>query len=317
MIRRRRVIFMSLAVAFATFLYTCGNNNFIYFESLQRNKQCACSFCTSNEDDDPWFTQRYKQFIEPLLTRSNSALSKEVYSWWQSLQFASHRANYTAVIEKLFKIFPDNPQVMDTEPDLCRTCAVVGNSGNLLGSHYGKLIDIHDFVFRMNKGPTKGFETDVGTKTTHRVIYPESAVDVDNSTHLVLAPFKTLDLQWLISAFTTKDIKRTYKNVRTTIQANKNKVMVLHPAFMKYVYESWLQKHGRYPSTGFLVLVLALHVCDEVNVFGFGADKNGNWHHYFEKVRNNAGAQEHGRNFENEITVQLLTKMKIQIFRGW
>jgi len=33
---------------------------------------------------------------------------------------------------------------------------------------------------------------------------------------------------------------------------------------MKYVYENWLQHHGRYPSTGLLSLVFALHVCDEV-----------------------------------------------------
>ncbi|KAL0150892.1 hypothetical protein M9458_053811, partial [Cirrhinus mrigala] len=60
----------------------------------------------------------------------------------------------------------------------------------------------------INKGPTEGFERDVGSKTTHRIIYPESAVDMDNSTHLVLIPFKTLDLQWLISVFTTKHIDR-------------------------------------------------------------------------------------------------------------
>lgn len=33
---------------------------------------------------------------------------------------------------------------------------------------------------------------------------------------------------------------------------------------MKYVYDSWLQHHGRYPSTGFLSVIFALHVCDEV-----------------------------------------------------
>lgn len=33
---------------------------------------------------------------------------------------------------------------------------------------------------------------------------------------------------------------------------------------MKYIYENWLERHGRYPSTGILSLVFALHVCDEV-----------------------------------------------------
>lgn len=41
--------------------------------------------------------------------------------------------------------------------------------------------------------------------------------------------------------------------------------MIYSPTFFKYVYESWLEGHGRYPSTGFLSLLLAIHVCDEVS----------------------------------------------------
>lgn len=67
---------------------------------------------------------------------------------------------------------------------------------------------LFNLCLRMNHAPTKGYEKDVGMKTTHRAIYPESAVDLDNSTHLVLLPFKVLDLQWLISVFTTKNITR-------------------------------------------------------------------------------------------------------------
>lgn len=59
---------------------------------------------------------------------------------------------------------------------------------------------------RMNQAPTSGFEEDVGTRTTHHIMYPESAIDLDNFTSLVLIPFKTLDLQWLISALTTGTI---------------------------------------------------------------------------------------------------------------
>ncbi|KAF5899883.1 CMP-N-acetylneuraminate-beta-galactosamide-alpha-2,3-sialyltransferase 1-like, partial [Clarias magur] len=58
----------------------------------------------------------------------------------------------------------------------------------------------------MNQGPTVGYERDVGSRTTHRAMYPESAMDLDNSTHLVLLPFKVLDMEWLISIFTNKNI---------------------------------------------------------------------------------------------------------------
>ncbi|KAL1255105.1 hypothetical protein QQF64_013166, partial [Cirrhinus molitorella] len=122
------------------------------------------------------------------------------------LQRDSGKANYTDVVDTLFSLFPNEEHYSDAGPDRCRTCAVVGNSGNLLGSHYGPLIDLHDFVIRINKGPTEGYEKDVGSKTTHRILYPESAVDVDSSAQLVLLPLKIKDLLWLISVFTTKHI---------------------------------------------------------------------------------------------------------------
>ncbi len=60
----------------------------------------------------------------------------------------------------------------------------------------------------MNQAPTQGFEKDVGYKTTHHLMYPESATDLENSTSLILIPFKTLDLEWIISALTTGDISK-------------------------------------------------------------------------------------------------------------
>lgn len=60
----------------------------------------------------------------------------------------------------------------------------------------------------MNQALTDGFEEDVGARTTHHVMYPESARNLDNDTSLVLIPFKTLDLQWVISALTTGTIKQ-------------------------------------------------------------------------------------------------------------
>lgn len=59
----------------------------------------------------------------------------------------------------------------------------------------------------MNKATTSGFEADVGNRTTHHLFYPESAVDLRPGVHLVLLPFKLRDLQWMVSALTTGEIK--------------------------------------------------------------------------------------------------------------
>jgi len=45
-------------------------------------------------------------------------------------------------------------------------------------------------------------------------------------------------------------------------------VLVLSPAFLKYVHDSWTQRRGRYPSTGFTALLFALHACQRVSAAG-------------------------------------------------
>eukprot|EP00976_Prorocentrum_cordatum_P097162 1190886-Prorocentrum_minimum.AAC.3 len=42
------------------------------------------------------------------------------------------------------------------------SCAIVGNAGHLSLSNYGKEIDAHDVVVRLNQAPTKGYEDKVG-----------------------------------------------------------------------------------------------------------------------------------------------------------
>lgn len=155
---------------------------------------------------------------------------------WQHIQFEPRDLGYFKLTQKrLFEISPSFPIFGKPTADRIRSCAVVGSSVNLKGSGYGRLIDTHEVIirqvsylsislcllfflpgkqtfiykcissvlFRMNFGPVKGYKEDVGTKTTHRAMYPESAMDLDNCTHLVLFPFKINDIEWIIKAFTT------------------------------------------------------------------------------------------------------------------
>ncbi|XP_065705976.2 CMP-N-acetylneuraminate-beta-galactosamide-alpha-2,3-sialyltransferase 2-like [Patagioenas fasciata] len=240
--------------------------------------------CTAGANSSAWFHTRYDAAMGPLLTGAAHELSPDVVRWWLTLQGHPNGIQLQDIIQQLFTVLPAPTSDM-WDPSRCRTCAVVGNSGRLNGSGHGLEIDAHDWVLRMNRAKVAGFELDVGMRTTHHFMYPESAVNLGPGVHLVLVPFKPLDLQWVASAFSTGALTRTYTRVKQFIKADRNKVLVLSPAFLKYIHDNWTQHHGRYPSTGFTALLFALHTCQQVSVFGFGADSDGNWHHYWEKNR--------------------------------
>ncbi|XP_034560094.1 CMP-N-acetylneuraminate-beta-galactosamide-alpha-2,3-sialyltransferase 1-like isoform X2 [Notolabrus celidotus] len=278
----------------------------------QNASLCACDKCIM--DFEPGLSGLFNKTPELFLSTKNN-ISEKIFNWWRRLQpeWRSFSA-YQTTVKKVFQIFPPSPQLTEPSPDRCRTCAVVGNSGILNGSHYGPLIDFHDIVIRMNRGPTKGYERDVGTKTTHHVMYPHSSFNLDNITRLVLFPYKTSDLEWLIKSLTPRE----KPDNKPGLEANKDLVMILNPAFMRYVHHVWLKKKGMYPSTGFLTLILSLHMCDEVDVFGFGADRSGNWNHYFEPLAvEELKTGNHPGNDEYKIIQRLQRLKKIRFLRGW
>ncbi|XP_062445213.1 CMP-N-acetylneuraminate-beta-galactosamide-alpha-2,3-sialyltransferase 2-like [Rhea pennata] len=240
--------------------------------------------CTSNVNSSAWFNARYNATVGLLLTVQAQDLSADVIQWWLRLQGSRSGAQLQATIQQLFAVLP-SPTSSTWAASQCRTCAVVGNSGWLRGSRHGLQIDSHDWVLRMNRAKIAGFEVDVGMRTTHHFMYPESAVNLWPGVHLILVPFKPLDLKWVASAFSTGELTRTYMKVKQFIKADRNKVLILSPAFLKYIHDNWTQHHGKYPSTGFTALLFALHACQRVSVFGFGADTKGNWHHYWEENR--------------------------------
>ncbi|XP_031429452.1 CMP-N-acetylneuraminate-beta-galactosamide-alpha-2,3-sialyltransferase 4 isoform X3 [Clupea harengus] len=124
----------------------------------------------------------------------------------------------------------------------CRTCVVIGNGFAIKNSSLGAAINKYDVVFRLNDGPVRGYEQDVGNKTTLRIFYPESAfynpsLHNNPDTLLVLVPFKQQDLRWL------KEI----------LYNEKRKLF--------------------HPTTGILTVFMALNYCDVVHIAGFGYPK--------------------------------------------
>ncbi|XP_068091058.1 CMP-N-acetylneuraminate-beta-galactosamide-alpha-2,3-sialyltransferase 1 [Hyperolius riggenbachi] len=288
-----------------------------FLASMRR--PCGCETCVSEMDISLWFDEKFNVTFSPFLTKENGFISESTYKWWTRLQGERNPMDINKAMEELFKVIPGESSLQDRSPYQCRSCAVVGNSGNLKESDYGGEIDSHTFVFRMNHAPTEKFEKDVGNKTTHHFVYPESMRDLPENVSMVLIPFKTLDLQWLVSALTSGTINFTYAPVPRRIKVAKEKILVYHPEFMKYVYDKWSLHHGRYPSTGLLSIVFALHICDKVDLYGFGADSKGNWHHYFENNQAAGAFRQtgvHDGDFEAELIGNLTSIKKISVFKG-
>ncbi|XP_023257343.1 CMP-N-acetylneuraminate-beta-galactosamide-alpha-2,3-sialyltransferase 2 [Seriola lalandi dorsalis] len=282
-------------------------------------KTCACPRCVGDPGVSDWFDENYDPDISPVWTRDNIQLPSDVYYWWVMLQPQFKPHSIQQVLLRLFQVIPGRSPYGSWDPGRCLRCAVVGNSGNLRGAGYGATIDGHNYIMRINLAPTVGYEEDAGSHTTHHFMYPESAKNLAANVSFVLVPFKTLDLVWITSALSTGQIRFTYAPVKQFLRVDKDKVQIFNPAFFKYIHDHWTQHHGRYPSTGMLVLFFALHVCDEVNVFGFGADSRGNWHHYWEQNRYSGEFRKtgvHDADYEAQIIQRLAKAGKITVFPG-
>uniref|UniRef100_A0A3Q4APP9 CMP-N-acetylneuraminate-beta-galactosamide-alpha-2,3-sialyltransferase 4 n=1 Tax=Mola mola TaxID=94237 RepID=A0A3Q4APP9_MOLML len=167
----------------------------------------------------------------------------------------------------------------------CRTCVVIGNGFAIKNSSLGSIINKYDVVIRLNDAPVRGYEEDVGNKTTMRFFYPESAsynpgLHNEPDTLLVLVPFKQQDLRWL------KEILYNEKRVRKgfwkpppqILLGDVNKIRVLDPHFLQQTADRLLRipLHSKskqklvHPTTGILAVFVALNYCDVVHVAGFG-----------------------------------------------
>ncbi|XP_009707973.1 PREDICTED: CMP-N-acetylneuraminate-beta-galactosamide-alpha-2,3-sialyltransferase 4-like [Cariama cristata] len=81
----------------------------------------------------------------------------------------------------------------------------------------GETINTYDVVIRLNNAPVHGYEQDVGSKTTMRLFYPESAhfnprTENNPDTLLVLVPFKPMDFQWMEAILNEKRFGRGFGN---------------------------------------------------------------------------------------------------------
>ncbi|XP_077163022.1 CMP-N-acetylneuraminate-beta-galactosamide-alpha-2,3-sialyltransferase 4 isoform X2 [Paroedura picta] len=183
----------------------------------------------------------------------------------------------------------------------CRRCAVVGNGHRLRNSSMGDTINKYDVVIRLNNAPVHGYEHDVGSKTTMRLFYPESAhfnpkTENNPNTLLVLVAFKPMDFQWMETILHDKKRIRKgfWKQPPLIWDANPEQIRILNPYFMEITAAKLLKlpmKHlkkiKQKPTTGLVAITLALHFCDLVHIAGFGYPDSSNKKqtiHYYEQI---------------------------------
>uniref|UniRef100_A0A8D0HYV9 CMP-N-acetylneuraminate-beta-galactosamide-alpha-2,3-sialyltransferase 4 n=2 Tax=Sus scrofa TaxID=9823 RepID=A0A8D0HYV9_PIG len=183
----------------------------------------------------------------------------------------------------------------------CRRCVVVGNGHRLRNSLLGEAINKYDVVIRLNNAPVAGYEGDVGSKTTMRLFYPESAhfnpkVEDNPDTLLVLVAFKAMDFHWIESILSDKKRVRKgfWKQPPLIWDVNPKQIRILNPFFMEIAADKLLRlpmqqphKIKQKPTTGLLAITLALHLCDLVHIAGFGypdAQNKKESIHYYEQI---------------------------------
>nr|XP_055032013.1 alpha-N-acetylgalactosaminide alpha-2,6-sialyltransferase 2-like [Misgurnus anguillicaudatus] len=193
----------------------------------------------------------------------------------------------------------------------CIRCAVVGNGGILNGSKKGKEIDEHDYVFRVNGAILKGFEEDVGSRTSFYTFSTNTMRNsmrsyaglgyrgppVSKETRYIFLPDHDRDYILMRAAATHTVIEKGPERSKTPPKYFGENVTVknfkmYHPDFVRYLrnrflHSSLLKTGARKiyrPSTGAVMLLAALHTCDEVDAYGF---MTPNWtlfsDHYYDK----------------------------------
>ncbi|KAM7277144.1 hypothetical protein ACFE04_019010 [Oxalis oulophora] len=172
--------------------------------------------------------------------------------------------NKTLCMEKLSLVLPQTPPYV---PRQFGRCAVVGNSGDLLKTRFGKEIDGYDAVFRENGAPIQNYSEYVGKKSSFRLLNRGSAKALD----------KVVELD---------ESRQEALLIKTTIHDIMNKMIreipIKNPIYLMLGASFGSAAKG----TGLKALEFALSICDSVDMYGFTVDPGyQEWTRYFSESR--------------------------------
>ncbi|TVK90574.1 CMP-N-acetylneuraminate-beta-1,4-galactoside alpha-2,3-sialyltransferase [Bagarius yarrelli] len=122
----------------------------------------------------------------------------------------------------------------------CKRCIIIGNGGILFNKSLGAKIDEYDVVVRLNEAPVRGYEKDVGSKTTMRITYPEGAIQkpelYEKSSLFVLSAFKPHDFKWLRHIVFKEKLRGAdgfWKSVARVVPREAEDIRILNPHFIQ------------------------------------------------------------------------------------
>ncbi|KAH6823727.1 MALE GAMETOPHYTE DEFECTIVE 2 [Perilla frutescens var. hirtella] len=169
--------------------------------------------------------------------------------------------NKTLCEEHLNILLPAKPPF---HPRQFRTCAVVGNSGDLLKTEFGEEIDSHDAVIRDNEAPVnEKYAKYVGLKRDFRLVVRGAArnmIPILNGSDDEVLIIKSL----------------THRSFNDMIKMIPNPV---------YLFQGIVLRRGA-KGTGMKSIELALSMCDIVDIYGFTVDPGySEWTRYFSTPR--------------------------------
>uniref|UniRef100_A0A5K0XGW4 Sialyltransferase-like protein n=2 Tax=Nymphaea colorata TaxID=210225 RepID=A0A5K0XGW4_9MAGN len=192
------------------------------------------------------------------------------------------------------------------------SCAVVGNSGILLKKEYGELIDSHEMVVRLNNARTEGFQRNVGSKTTISFVNSNILHLCSRRPSCFCHPYgeNVPMVMYICQAVHFMDFQycnRTHKAPLVITDARFDTLcsrIVKYYSLKRFVettgksLEEWSVAHDGnlfHYSSGMQAIMLALGVCEKVDVFGFGKSVDAK-HHY----HTNQKAELHLHDYEAE-----------------
>ncbi|XP_006824882.1 alpha-N-acetyl-neuraminyl-2,3-beta-galactosyl-1,3-N-acetyl-galactosaminide alpha-2,6-sialyltransferase-like [Saccoglossus kowalevskii] len=354
MARNRRIILVVSAVIFICVIYYASNDKLhretsdethklVYLDVEGRTLPCISrGRLTTNSDseaqDQFLCGERWSDLQEAITKMETKRLSAEDVGKYHMMKVA---ANKDVLLKKrVIDMFSKDPigyvrmrnesEVLDLH---CDVCALVSSSGQILGSGAGAEIDNNTCVIRMNTSPTRGYEQDVGTKTTLRLA----------SFDMVL--YRMFERQGLMQDGGMSETLvlwiSNHKTVRSLVRGETMRLRRQYPTLDPYIttvkqidYSDLVWKletgkerksSGTWLSTGWYTMLLALKICDRLNMYGFiesdhcykiqPSSSKDTLQHYYEvngpKECDFSRSQEHGQRYTHRFFTEKY------VFKKW